>query len=449
MKRQRLYRLTIQIPDTGEIIILQSPLTAQINISYKIGAKANTCDIAIKGLSRENRNKIFKDVMLPSIYMPITVEAGYDNNLTLLFSGNIMWAYSEREFPTVSTKIHVWSGGYDIINSRSHITLSKSQGVGDILKILTKDFKYVTTGELGSIASNDARFRGCNLNGKTIDLINRYANDKALIHNDKLYILNDNEVIQGTIDLINSSTGLLGTPKKQDNLLEIDTIFEPNLTILQMVKVESDILPLYNGQYKVTGLVHDLFISEVECGKAVTKLTCVLPNAVVNQYQGFNLVQNNVVSPINDLNSPIDSNTTDAYNYIVKNGTVPNWRITTQITWKQMLTNFRSGNAFHPSNEMPTQQQLQNVKKTANALQSFVDNYYKGHNININSGWRSKTGSYHVAGEAVDFTLSGVSSQAVQNTLEGTGLPYGIGLAPNHVHMDLRGYRAVFQDSDF
>ena len=371
MKRQRLYRLTIQIPETEEIIILQSPLTAQINISYKVGAKANTCDINIKGLGRENRNKIFKDVMLPSIYMPITVEAGYDNNLTLLFSGNIMWAYSEREFPTVSTKIHAWSGGYDIINSRSHITLSKSQGVGDILKILTKDFKYVTTGELGSIASNDARFRGCNLNGKTIDLINRYAYDRALIHNDKLYILNDNEVIQGTIDLINSSTGLLGTPKKQDNLLEIDTIFEPNLTILQMVKVESDILPLYNGQYKVTGLVHDLFISEVECGKAVTKLTCVLPNAVVNQYQGFNLVQNNVVSPINDLNSPIDSNTTDVYNYIVKNGTVPNWRITTQITWKQMLTNFRvstgNGYGFHSSTETPTIQQLQNVKKSPHA----------------------------------------------------------------------------------
>ena len=446
VKFQRLYRIVIGIPYSNEAVVIQSPLTAHIHIDRRPTAILSTCDISIFGLSRQTRDLVFKDINAGTIYMPITVEAGYDNNMTLIFSGHIMFAYSEREqVKDVVTKIHAYDGGFDLVNAVSNRTIAKGTGLDTIIKSLESDFVYSVHGEIGSIATTEPRVRGTTIMGNTFKALNRYSDGKTIIDGGKVYTLADNEVVEGDITLINSSTGLLGTPQKQDTMLVADVLFEPRLVLQQIVEIQSEIVPLYNGQYKISGIVHDIHISEVECGNAKTQITAILPRLVVNQAQSFNLVQNNIVTPVNGLNSPIDGDVQDVWDYINKNGHPPTWRVTNSLLWSQMLNNFRGNNAFHSPTEMPTVQQLQNLKATAQLLQSTVDNNFQGASIIVNSGWRSSTGLYHIQGKAVDFTLSGYTNSYIQQKLI-PNWTKGLGYAPNHTHIDNRSYKYIFKE---
>ena len=385
------------------------------------------------------------------IFIPITIEAGYDNNMTLLFNGHINYCYSEREqVKDVVTKINAYDGGYDLINALSNRTIAKGQGTGQILHILEGDFPTVKHGEIGSISNNEIRTRGSAIIGNTFQYMNRYSDGKTVITNNKTYTLADNEVVEGDISLISSKTGLLGTPQRQDRLLVCDMIFEPRLVYQQIVNLQSEIMPLYNGQYKVTGLVHDIHISEVECGVAQTSLTLNLPQLVLNKQQSFVLVKNDKTYPQN-YSTAIDGDVSNVWNYLYDNGKPPTTRVTDSILWSQMLVSFRSGNEHHPVNEMPTLQQLQNLKATAELLQNTVDTYFQGASIKVESGWRSVGGSRHESGQAVDFNLPGYSSSYIEGVLKSSWSSNGIarmGLAYSHVHIDTddsKG-RAIFSD---
>jgi hypothetical protein len=444
----RNYRIIINNPIQNEYIEITLPLTAHIHIKRDPSAIASTADIIITGLSRATRDFVFKDRFNTQLFKPISVEVGYSNQLIQIFKGNIMYAFSRRAYPTVETIINAWDGGYDLINSRSNFTVGKNQTTMDILNKLQKNLLYVNPGEMGDVDNaKTEKYRGCVLNGNTFNLMKQYSNDKIHIDDLQTYILQDNEVINGVIPLINSATGLLGTPERYDTFVEVKMILEPSIMMQQVVDVESEIQSAYNGQYKVITVEHEALISDAVCGDAKTILGLLDPTLVSPQGQGFNLVQNNVSSPLN-TNMPTDSDVRSVYAYIVKNGRPPQTLITNQISWNMMMTNFRSNNAFHNSNELPTLIQLQNMKNTANFLQSNVDKYFNGAKINIISGWRSAIGKYHVAGEAVDFTLSGISPSTVASTLENNGVIAGIGNAPQHIHLDNRGSKYYFIDSD-
>jgi hypothetical protein len=434
--------------ELGQTIVIQMPTTAVFSITHDLSAVANEANVSIYGLDRSTRELIFKDILNTGLYKPISIEMGYGSQLVTVFTGNIMYCYSEREYPTVVTKINAWDGGYDILNSSSSFTLRKNQTIGDIINKISKSWIYTNPGEIGAIAQEQTESsRGVVASGNNYDLLDKYTKGRFHIDDGKMNVLKDNEVLEGLVYIINSDTGLLGTPKRYDAYVEVDMLLEPRIQQQQVVEVNSSIQSAYNGQFKVVSVKHEATISQSVCGYAKTTLGLLNPSLISQPNQGFNVVKNNVVSPLNS-NQPIDGDVNNVYNYLVKNGRPPQTLITSQISWNEALINFRSNNSFHGSNEMPTQQQLQNLKSTCVSLQSFVDTYYPGQSISIYSGWRSKIGTYHMSGQALDFSLSGASPYQVQQTLVKSGLQVGIGEAPQHTHYDTRGYRAVFSDSD-
>ena len=101
------------------------------------------------------------------------------------------------------------------------------------------------------------------------------------IDNGKSYILGNNEAIQGQVELIDSSTGLLGTPLRENNTVVFDMIFEPGIILGQYIELYSSTFTELNssnnsttdnvsGYYKITAIKHRGMISPAVCGDAIT-----------------------------------------------------------------------------------------------------------------------------------------------------------------------------------
>jgi hypothetical protein len=129
---------------------------------------------------------------------------------------------------------------------------------------LAGQFPTIEIGAIGDYP--EVLQRGVTLNGNTYKLLRDYAGEDVFIDNNKIFVMKNSEAVEGGVPAINVDSGLLETPRRGDGFLTVTTLFEPRITINQIVDLESKILPVYNGQYKVTGVQHQGIISEAVGG---------------------------------------------------------------------------------------------------------------------------------------------------------------------------------------
>ncbi len=277
-KFQRNFQLIIQVSDSGETITITDPITLRFYISHKTMAAVNNAQISVLNLGLQKRLQIQKDRYEASKYRSIELRAGYDHTYTQIFKGNIQMAQSGKRGgeTEICTDIEAFDGGYAMINSRTGGT-NRSYGANTprstIIKDLCSDLIGIKTGAIATQSFPGQCLRGRVLNGPTQDLLKQETNNHFFIHNEKVFCLTNNDAIEGSIRLISSGTGLLGTPRRQGALLLVDILFEPNLTIGQVVDLESQVNPVYNGTYKVMGLEHRGVISAAEGGQCITTVS--------------------------------------------------------------------------------------------------------------------------------------------------------------------------------
>lgn len=280
-KFQRNFQLIVQVDEAGGTITITDPLTIEFYVSHKAMAAVNSSNFTILNLGLQKRLQIQKDRYSEKKYRSVEFRAGYGGTYTTIFKGNIQMAQSgKREGATeIFTEIEAFDGGYAMINSRTgNISgTNRAYGAGTprstVIKDLCSDLLGVGVGAIATESFPGQCLRGRSLNGPTQDLLKRETNNHFFIYNEKVYCLTNNDVIQGGIKLISSSTGLLGTPRRQGALLLVDILFEPGLTLGQVVDLESVVNPVYNGTYKVMGLEHRGVISAAVGGKCMTTVS--------------------------------------------------------------------------------------------------------------------------------------------------------------------------------
>lgn len=263
MKFGRSYRLTVDPNDGGDPIVIMMPITVQFSVQRNTQASLNTFNIDIYNLSERLRSRIFQD-RFTQRFRTVTFEAGYDT-LTTLFKGFIFEANSAREGSDIITSIEARDGSWDTVNTMTFQTIGKGQTVGDLLKTLIGNFENLGLGVVG--AFNDVLGRPAVLNGNTYDLIRKYSDGNVFVDLGKVYVLKPNEVIEGELPVISAASGLLESPRRDDAFLKVPTLFEPRISMGQIVELDSTVMPIYNGQYKVLGALHQGIISEAVGGR--------------------------------------------------------------------------------------------------------------------------------------------------------------------------------------
>lgn len=285
----RTYTLTIQTNTAGQAVTITLPFTVSFRISRSTMGSLNSAQFEIYNLSESTRSQIFQDRFNPRVYKSVIFQAGYGSKQSVIFKGNLYQANSRRlDTGNIVTFLDCRDGGFDTVNSLTNKTIiPPAQGLSmqSVVQNLTGDFQYLKTGNLSGITGTVKR--PLVLTGNTFDLINKYVPGLVYVDLEELHALKPNQVLTGYIPLINSATGLLGTPKRDDSYISIRSMFQPGIIMGQLLEVESSIQREYNGQYKVIGLRHHGIISGAVSGALESEFDLLVGSQL---FGGFNKV---------------------------------------------------------------------------------------------------------------------------------------------------------------
>ena len=268
-KFNRGYRLDIFTP-SGKQITIEPPFTIIFNLNRNTLASANRGSITIINLGPQVRNQIYKDRFTITEYWRVRLYSGYNNRLHEVFTGNMYEGFSYKQKTEWYTKLDCFDGMDAIQNGFTSLTVTKETPKENYLKTVISDMPNVVAGLFGSPAQGESP-RGKTFVGQSSDIIAQETDGKYFIDNETLNILNNNEVLPGSVIKLDPDD-LFTTPKRREAFLDVVTLFEPQVKIGRVYEISS-LEPIFNGQYKIVGFKHDVTISGAIAGKATTSLS--------------------------------------------------------------------------------------------------------------------------------------------------------------------------------
>ena len=238
-KFQRDYYLSIQDVDKNTVII-EPPFTIEFDFKKEVFSNTSQGQITIYNLSETVRNSIFKDIRNVDLSSRREIEfkAGYTGNLSRIFKGSVSRCYSMRQGVNILTIIEMNSGSDFIANSYITADIGEGESKIDALAKLAKQLNPDGARYIGNFEGSFRR--AVTLAGSAEKLIKDYSNGNFYIDNDDIYILNDTDAINGVLNEIDSDSGLLGSPKREESFLDFDMIFEPRILMGQKIKLTSE-----------------------------------------------------------------------------------------------------------------------------------------------------------------------------------------------------------------
>ena len=255
-------------------VTITLPYTVEFEISRQNQSAAQTATFRVFNLGEETRNLLQKDYWRPQ-GRSIQFRAGYESPsgafMPLVFNGQVNSAYSYRRGVDFITEIEAFDGGLAMTFGTVAFTQAAGATAADIVKKLSALMPFQTgTPIVGSFPATNKR--GEVFFGNIWQLILQKTNGQACIDNGQVKALNPYEVIRGGVPLISSESGLLGSPKRSEQTLDFEMIFEPGLVLNQKVRLESSTVKRYNREWKVIGFDHRGTISPSVAGDCLTSV---------------------------------------------------------------------------------------------------------------------------------------------------------------------------------
>lgn len=277
VKFGRNYILNIEL-QSGKQLTVELPFTIEFDVTRNILSSANVASIRIYNLSKINRDQVEFNIYNQGSFRKVQLNAGYGSNLPIIFYGNITQAWSVREGVNFITQIECFDAGYCYNNAFTNITFPANTPNKTVITTLVESLAAynVSKGKIGDYPGTTGR--GKSYSEPTVSLIARLSNGGFFIDNGVANCLGNSECIENNFPKIDASTGLLGTPVREQQILTFDMIFEPRVQAGQIIDLQSSTISnssasqAINGFYKVTSIKHRGMISESVCGDAITTL---------------------------------------------------------------------------------------------------------------------------------------------------------------------------------
>lgn len=261
-----------------ETVTIQYPTTCILDID--LGGYQSACKGVFQfyNLPRTIQAKLWLDLYeIGKKYIILKFYAGYGNVMSFIFQGTLMECTSQKPSGSVDWVTQMWGyeGGYMYEHSYFNNTFAKGTKPEDIIETILKECPDVKLGYISPTIPALPRNR--TFIGQPMEALAReYGGYEVFISKGEFNIIGENEVLPGDIQVINDSTGLLGSPRRANIFVELDTLFEPGLKVDQAIELLSQNMPQFNQLYKVIKIHHKGIISPVECGKLITTTTLAL-----------------------------------------------------------------------------------------------------------------------------------------------------------------------------
>lgn len=241
----RNFELIIGVDATTNITVTP-PFRVTFSADKSVAGGLNKINLAVYNLKESNRLKIAKDPEQQK-YTPVEFRVGYGDDMRTLFKGSVHKAANVKQGADFITTIEGLDGGHDFINSfTSRTVIGKGVAVSEILKDMPNTAR-------GKIAAQQQLVRPKVLVGSSTKLIADMLDEGQtwFIDNEQLYIIEDDQVVSSFIPVVNSDSGLLTTPTREQSRISFETMMNPALRIGGLMRMDSVTAPQMNGIYRI------------------------------------------------------------------------------------------------------------------------------------------------------------------------------------------------------
>ena len=284
-KLGRNYILTIEY-EQGKFLDIKPPFTIEFEIVRNTFSSANSGNIRIYNLNKDTRAKIRKDENDYGNLKNVSLVAGYGDDMSIIFSGQMLIAQSERIGTNYVTSITAFDGGYAYQNSILNQYFKAGTTNKAVLQSMAQSLiNYgLSIGQISDAFSGSIQ-RGNSYSGSATEILAEITGGNFFIDNGKIYCMNQYEFIeknQITIDA--TRDGILGTPKREYVTVYMEIIFEPRFFLNQRVNVTGLTDETFNTDYIVKSIAHSGTISAAVSGNLTTTVGLL---SIANRTRGY------------------------------------------------------------------------------------------------------------------------------------------------------------------
>lgn len=268
---------------TGDSLTYTLPLTIEFETEHNSFASVNNLSLRIYNLNPDDRNKLRKNQLDWSHGMLITLDAGYENYHKVIFQGICSEAWSERDGTDFVTYIECFDGGFAVMGATYSGTFAAGTSRNTIIDTMMNSLGVYNV-QYGARSNYQGSLgKDTSYSGFTTKLLDQETGGGFFIHNGNAYALQAGDALQQSTLVINAQTGLLNTPKYQQTYLDVEMLFEPSVTMAELVNLQSLSAANYSTvspetQYIVKSISHRVTISPVVSGEAITSLGLLTGN---------------------------------------------------------------------------------------------------------------------------------------------------------------------------
>lgn len=283
----RSYRLVITFQDNKNLILtsgLSTNKSEGLRIAFD-GTKSliggtNSLNIKIYNLKKDNYTRLQKDESDITINIGIELSIGYQDKIGLIFKGIVHRAAPSRDGADYITMLEC----LDNFTDRTTAQISKTvTNTNEALNQITATFKNLKRGQITDKLVNIKK--PLVLAGKSFDQLEKLLlPDKQYniyIDDDKLYILEQGEVITNAVVLIDSNSGLKADVERQQKKVTFSTLLNPDLRLGGLCKLNSEIMQSVNDVYKIQQIEYIGDTRGAEWTQKITAFSIANPSKVL------------------------------------------------------------------------------------------------------------------------------------------------------------------------
>jgi hypothetical protein len=234
-------------------------LRVQINVEKHTDAEPNKADVVIYNCNEQTR------AFLEARPLTVRIDAGYDDNLRHVFTGNLRHGYSTLAVPNWETHLQLADGDRAWRYARVNRAYKKGTTVATVLQDAAKSMGLIVDGRTLASPDLQAQFAsGRTLQGATRDELTRLLGPYGYqwsMQDGRMQILKDDDVRQDQAQVISEDTGLIGSPEftSPDKVgkpaaLRLKSLLFPELTPGARIVVRSRGV---NGTFRMERVTHD------------------------------------------------------------------------------------------------------------------------------------------------------------------------------------------------
>lgn len=231
----------------NQLGIRQNDITPILKVTFKITKtlkkEPNKASVVLFNLKAENR------AALQGSKLPTVIEAGYTDNISQIFSGNLEFAENKKDGRTWITTLQAGDGSKEYKAARINTSLAGPVKVGDMLKTAALGLG-INPGNLQSAIERGSLRDGLKeltngivMSGKAEKSVDTVAKSMGLgwsIQDGALLFLGPNDLIGDQATVLSSTTGLVGSPEPGDKgIVKARSLLQPNLLPGHPIEINS------------------------------------------------------------------------------------------------------------------------------------------------------------------------------------------------------------------